>query len=73
MATLHGDLGLILKRVEDTEEKLDTHAVEIKKLKKQRKNYKWSRGTCCIDWKTRKAKIEGRKKNLRTAGNSAGK
>lgn len=37
MATLHGDLSQILKRVGETEEKLDTQAVEIKELNEQMK------------------------------------
>lgn len=35
MATLHGDLSQILKWVEETDEKLDIQAVEIKELKEQ--------------------------------------
>lgn len=37
MATLHGDLSQRLKRVEDTEEKCDIQAVEIKEFKEQMK------------------------------------
>lgn len=32
MATLHGDLGQILKRVEETGKEMDKHALEMKEL-----------------------------------------
>lgn len=66
MATLHGDLSQILKWVEETEEKLDIQAVEIKELKEQMKRVQTEQRN--MMYKVEDQEKRNRRKNLRIWG-----
>lgn len=56
VATLHNDLNQILRRVEETEEQLESQTSEIKELQDQMAELQ--RDIQCINWKTRKTIIQ---------------
>lgn len=66
MATLHGDQSQILKRVEDTEEKLDTQTVGIKELKEQIKKLKTEQRNML--YRLEDQENRSRRENLRIRG-----
>lgn len=66
MATLHGDLNQILKRVEETEEKLDKHVAEMKELNEQMEGLQ--REQRHMRYKIEDQENRNRRKNLRIRG-----